>query len=209
MCPHPCMLMMAPVVEDMLQEAQDGLTEAVVIGPGRAILFYGRCSRGEGLKADQARDAAFLLTSAGMWVGKLAYLTANPVMSQDGKRAITQAASDCGVKARGPDIHELIHWSNNLSGLIPLGLLLPRDVSAPTVLMMDGPLEGLPEAKSIIGDEETSDCSHPGFHPHPETMVLKVIEVHYPWCLQYHPSQITRMDLDILDDAGGIKKKPA
>ena len=62
----------------MLQEARAGLTEAVVIGPGRAILFYGRCSMGEGLKADKARDAAFLLTGAGMWVGKLAYLTAEP-----------------------------------------------------------------------------------------------------------------------------------
>ena len=59
------------MVEDMLQEARAGLTEAVVIGPGRAILFYGRCSMGEGLKADEARDAAFLLTGAGMWVGKL------------------------------------------------------------------------------------------------------------------------------------------
>ena len=59
-----------PVVEDMLQEARAGLTEAVVIGPGRAILFYGRCSMGEGLKVDKARDATFLLTGAGTWVGK-------------------------------------------------------------------------------------------------------------------------------------------
>ena len=70
---------MAPVVEDMLQEARAGLTEAVVIGPGRAILFYGRHSMGEGLKADKARGATFLLTGAGMWVGKLAYLTTNPM----------------------------------------------------------------------------------------------------------------------------------
>ena len=90
------------MVEDMLQEARDGLTEAVVIGPGRAILFYGRCPMGEGLKVDEARDAAFLLTGAGMWVGKLAYLTADPVMLQEGKRPITQAVSDNKVKARGP-----------------------------------------------------------------------------------------------------------
>ena len=32
---------MAPIVEDMLQEARAELTEAVVIGPGRAILFMG------------------------------------------------------------------------------------------------------------------------------------------------------------------------
>ena len=57
---------------------------------------------GEGLKADKARDAAFLLTGAGTWVGKLTYLTANPMMLQEGKRAITQAVLDHRVKARGP-----------------------------------------------------------------------------------------------------------
>ena len=57
---------------------------------------------GEGLKADKARDAAFLLTGAGTWVGKLAYLTTDPMMLQEGKRAITQAVSDHRVKARGP-----------------------------------------------------------------------------------------------------------
>ena len=49
---------------------------------------------------DKARDAAFLLTGAGMWVGKLAYLIT--MMLQEGKRAIAHAVSDHGVKARGP-----------------------------------------------------------------------------------------------------------
>ena len=92
---------MAPVVEDMLQETRAGLTEAVVIGPGRAILFYGRCSMGEGLKVDKARDATFLLTGAGTWVGKSAYLTADPMTLQEGKRAIAHAILDHRVKARG------------------------------------------------------------------------------------------------------------
>ena len=100
--PPPLHAWMAPVVEDMLQEARAGLTEAVVIGPGRAILFCGRHSMGEGLKVDKTRDAAFLLTGAGMWVGKLAYLTTNPMTLQEGKRAITQAVLDHRVKARGP-----------------------------------------------------------------------------------------------------------
>ena len=64
-CPPPSHAWTAPVVEDMLQEARAGLTEAVVIDPGRAILFYRTCSMGEGLKADEARDATFLLTGAG------------------------------------------------------------------------------------------------------------------------------------------------
>ena len=33
---------------------------------------------GEGLKADEARDATFLLTGAGTWVGKLANLSLTP-----------------------------------------------------------------------------------------------------------------------------------
>ena len=75
------------------------------------------------------------------------------------------------------------------------------------VLMKGKPLDGLPEAKGIIGDGETSDLGHPGSPPLLQTMALKVIEAHYPQHLQYHPGQITQMDPDILDEAGGIKKK--
>ena len=75
--------------------------EAVVIGPGRAKFFYGRRSMGEGIKADEARDTAFLLTGAGTWVGKLAYLTTNPMTLQEGRRAIAHAVLDHRVKARG------------------------------------------------------------------------------------------------------------
>ena len=57
---------------------------------------------GESLKADEARDTALLLTGAGTWVGKLAYLTADPMSVQEGRRAIAQVISDNRVKARGP-----------------------------------------------------------------------------------------------------------
>ena len=57
---------------------------------------------GEGLKADKAMDAAFLLNGAGTWVGKPAYLTTDPMTVQEGRRAIAQAVSDNRVKARGP-----------------------------------------------------------------------------------------------------------
>ena len=56
---------------------------------------------GERLKADKARDATFLLTGAGTWVGKLAYLTTDPMMLQEGKRAMARAILDHRVKARG------------------------------------------------------------------------------------------------------------
>ena len=93
---------MASLVEDMLHKARTVLTEGVVTGPGRAVLFYGRHSMEEGLMADKARDATFLLTGAGTWVGKLAYLTADSMMIHEGRRAIAQAISDNGVKVRGP-----------------------------------------------------------------------------------------------------------
>ena len=57
---------------------------------------------GEGLKVDEAKDGAFLLTGAGTWVGKSAYLTTDPMTIQEGKKAIAQAISDNRVKARGP-----------------------------------------------------------------------------------------------------------
>ena len=93
--PLPSHSWTAPLIEDMLHDARTRLTEAVVIGPARAVLFYGRHSMGEGLTADKARDAAFLLTGAGMWVGKSAYLAADPMTIQEGRRAIAQAISDC------------------------------------------------------------------------------------------------------------------
>ena len=73
--------------------------------------------------------------------------------------------------------------------------------------MMDEHPNGLPEAKGIIGEEGTSDPSHPSFLPLPQTMVLKAIEVHYPWHLQCHPSWTAWMDPDALDEGGGIEKK--
>ena len=73
--------------------------------------------------------------------------------------------------------------------------------------MKEKPLDGLPKAKGIIGDGGTSGLGHPGSPPLLQTVALKAIEVQYPQHLQYHPSQIARMDLNILDEAGGIKKK--
>ena len=100
--PPPSHSWMAPIMEDMLHDIRTGLTKAVVIGPGRAVLFYGRHSMGEGLTMDEARDDAFLLTGAGMWVGKLAYLAADPMTIQEGRWAIAQAIMNHQVKVRGP-----------------------------------------------------------------------------------------------------------
>ena len=92
----------APLVEDMLHYARTGLTKAMVTGPGRAVLFYGSCSLGEGLSPDESRDAAFMLTGAGMWVGKPAYLVTDPLTIQEGQQEIAWAVTEHQIKARGP-----------------------------------------------------------------------------------------------------------
>ena len=104
--PPPSHSWMPPLVEDMLSDVRIGFTKAVVTCPGRAVLFYGRCSLGEGLTTDEARDATFLLTRAGMWVGKPAYLPADPMTIQEGQQAIAQAVTNCHIKVRGWGIHE-------------------------------------------------------------------------------------------------------
>ena len=71
--------------------------------------------------ADEARDAAFLLTGTGTWVGKLAYLTTDPMTLQEGKRAITRAISDHGVKAMGPG-----HPRVNLPAQLPFRFTTSR-----------------------------------------------------------------------------------
>ena len=100
--PPPSHSWMAPLVEDMLCDIRTSLTKMVVIGPGRAVLFYWRHSLGEGLTTGEARDATFLLTGGGTWVGKPAYLATDPMTIQEGRQAIAQAITDHQVKVRGP-----------------------------------------------------------------------------------------------------------
>ena len=69
-----------------------------------------------------------LLTNAGMWVGKSAYLTADPMTIQEGRRAIAQAILDNRVKQEDQDVPKLTCQPNSLSSLILLGPPPPRDV---------------------------------------------------------------------------------
>ena len=100
--PHPHHAWMVPVVEDMLWHGRAGLTKAVVMGLGRAILFYGRHSLGEGLSLGKARDATFTLTGAGTWVGKSAHLATDSLTIQEGWQVIAQAIMEHQIGSRGP-----------------------------------------------------------------------------------------------------------
>ena len=88
-----------PLVEDMLHYAR---TEAVVMGPGRAVLFYGKHSLGEGLSPGKSMHTTFMLTGVGTWVDKPAYLAADPLTTQEGQQEIARAITKCQIKARSP-----------------------------------------------------------------------------------------------------------
>ena len=75
------------------------------------------------------------------------------------------------------------------------------------VLITNEHPNGLPEARGITGDGGTSNLSHPGSLPLPQTMVSKVIGVHCQWCLQCHPNLTIQMDPDVLDEVGDTEKK--
>ena len=151
----PSHSLMAPLVHDMLCETRTRLTKAVVTVPGRAVLFYGRHSMGEGLMVDEARDATFLLKGAGTWVGKAAYLTTDSMTIHKGRRAIAQAISDNRVKTRGPGcpcVHPLAQQPFQFNSLRNSP---PRDCQEMTVLTTPSHLTGHLEAANAIenGDQ--------------------------------------------------------
>ena len=100
-CPSPH-TWTALMVEDMLHHGRTGLTKAIVMGPGRAVLFYRRWSLGEGLSLGKVRDTIFTLTGVGTWVCKPAYHAADPLTIQEGWQAITQTITECQIEVRGP-----------------------------------------------------------------------------------------------------------
>ena len=79
----------------MLHKGKSSLMEVVVMGPGRAVLFYGRWSLGECLNLGK-------LSGAVSWVGKSADLNANPLTLWEGWQVIAQAITECQIEARRP-----------------------------------------------------------------------------------------------------------
>ena len=117
----------APLIENMLHDARTGLTEAVVTGPGRAVLFYRRCSMGDCLTTDKARDATFPLTEAGTWVGKLATSPQIPWQSKKVEGPLLKLYQIIKLRQGDQDVPVWICRPNNPSSLIPRGVPLLKD----------------------------------------------------------------------------------
>ena len=67
--PPSCHAWEGGLITDILQEAwpDDCITEAMVLSPGAAILFFGRHSRNEGLPYQKARGIKFGLGGPFNW----------------------------------------------------------------------------------------------------------------------------------------------
>ena len=90
------------IVEDMVWEGRPGLMEAVVTGPGQAVLFYGWQLLGEGLSLGEVRDATFTLSGIIAWVGKQVQLNAKPVSLGEGRWLITHTIAEGNIKPMEP-----------------------------------------------------------------------------------------------------------
>ena len=203
--PPPSHSWMACLMEYMLYDTRTRLTKEVEIGPGRAVLFYGRYAMGEGLMADEARDAAFLLTGAGTWVGKLAYLATDPMTIQEGRWTIAQALTDCPVKARGPGCPNV-----NPPAQQPFRFDPPR--ASPTKdTSRDRGSDCQPSPHWPLRGWECNRCwrdQRPHLSsPHlPQFVGLRATGVHYPWLLWCCLGLTDQMDPNIPDEGDSTKR---
>ena len=100
--PHvPCMG--GCLITNILQEAwlEDQITEAVVLSPEKAILFFSRCSRNEGLPYHRARNVEFGLGAPFNWARRTAQIEALRKTVQEGHCAIIKAVVEKKMQGRG------------------------------------------------------------------------------------------------------------
>ena len=181
--PPPPHAWMAPLVEDMLHYGRTGLTEAVVTGLGRAVLFYGRQSMGEGLSLGKVRDATFILTGAGTWVGKPAYLAANPLTIQESWWIIAQTVTECQIEERGLG-QPCSHPSTPKPSDSTVQEIPPQKTTPEMpVLTINHHPTGCREAKITINVEGTRGWYHLDHSHLPQIADLKAIRVQ---CQQPH-----------------------
>ena len=195
--PPPPHAWQVPIVEDMVQDGKAGLTEAVVTGPGQAILFYGQWSSGEGLSLGEVWDATFTLSGAISWVGKQAQLSAKPVSLGNIWRLIAQAIIEGHIVPK-----ELCHpFPPHLHQHHPISIIKTCLHDQPTSQQQldDGRCPGLAldqyfrskvrchsKAGTETRDNENYGRLHPSHLCSHQIMNLKVTEVQHQLLHQWH-----------------------
>ena len=80
---------------------KERITEAEVLAPGEAILFFGRWSCKEGFPYTSARDVGFSLTGTINWARRRAQVEATTDMVQEGHWPIASAVMEKKMKTKG------------------------------------------------------------------------------------------------------------
>ena len=100
--PPPPHTWQVPIVEDKVCEGKAGLMEAILIGPGWAVLFYGQQTLGEGLSLGELRDAMFTLSGVIAWVGNQTQHSTKPISLGKGQQLNAQAITEGHTEPWGP-----------------------------------------------------------------------------------------------------------
>ena len=102
--PPPTHAWVGCFIFDILHEAwpEDQITETMVLSPGEAILFFGQCSRNEGLPYCRARNIEFGMGGLFNWAGRPTQIEALRKTVQEGCHTINEAVVEKKMKARGP-----------------------------------------------------------------------------------------------------------
>ena len=92
------------LITDILLEAwlEDQITKAMVLSPEEAILFFGRCSRNEGLPYHGTRNVEFGLGGAFNWARRPTQIEALRKTMQEGHHTIIKAVVKKQMNIRGP-----------------------------------------------------------------------------------------------------------
>ena len=91
------------LIVDILQEGlEEQITEAVVLAPGEAILFFEWQSCKEGLPLGSTRHVGFSLMDLTSWAGRAAQVEATVNTVEESCHAIAEAVVEKRTKARGP-----------------------------------------------------------------------------------------------------------
>ena len=129
-----------------------------------------------------------------MWVGKLAYLAADPMTIQEGRRAIAQAITNCWVKVRGPGcpcVNPLAQQPFRFDSLRGSPM---KDASRDGGLIINPHHISPQEAENAIDIGETKGLRHLGSPHLPQIMGSRVTGVYYQWLPRYHLGLTGQMD---------------
>ena len=90
------------LIADILQEVcpRDWITKAVVLAPGKAVLFFGRCLHREGLLYRNVQDIELGLSGPVSWTGRMMQVEATVNPMQEGCWAIADAVIEKKMKAK-------------------------------------------------------------------------------------------------------------